>query len=65
MWTSHQPSNLVVAGVALVQGAGHSTLNIGGFTLDGITTATIGAMTIYTRSISEIAGSNGTNSGRS
>jgi len=42
-----QPRNLITVGVALVLGAGNFKLDIGGFTLDGIGTATIGAIILY------------------
>lgn len=39
--------NLVTAAVALTMGAGNFTINIGGFSLGGIGTATFGAIIIY------------------
>jgi len=39
--------NLVTAAVALTMGAGNFTINIGGFSLGGIGTATFGAILIY------------------
>jgi uracil-xanthine permease len=42
-----EPRNLITVGVALVLGAGNFKLNVGGFTLDGIGTATIGAIAFY------------------
>jgi xanthine/uracil permease len=42
-----RPRNLVTAAVALVLGAGNFKLAIGGFTLDGIGTATFGAILLY------------------
>lgn len=39
--------NLITAAVALILGAGNFTLNIGGFALSGIGTATFGAIIIY------------------
>ncbi|SJZ91875.1 uracil-xanthine permease [Consotaella salsifontis] len=41
------PRNLITVGVALVLGAGNFKLTIGNFTLDGIGTATIGAIILY------------------
>ncbi len=41
------PRNLIVAAVALVLGAGNFKLTIAGFTLDGIGTATFGAIILY------------------
>jgi xanthine/uracil permease len=42
-----EPRNLMTVGIALVLGAGNFKLNVGGFTLDGIGTATIGAIAFY------------------
>lgn len=42
-----EPRNLITVGVALVLGAGNFKLDIAGFTLDGIGTATIGAIALY------------------
>ncbi len=42
-----EPRNLITVGVALVLGAGNFKLAVGGFTLDGIGTATIGAIILY------------------
>lgn len=42
-----EPRNLITVGVALVLGAGNFKLDVGGFTLDGIGTATIGAIILY------------------
>lgn len=42
-----EPRNLITVGVALVLGAGNFKLNLAGFTLDGIGTATIGAIILY------------------
>jgi len=42
-----QPRNLITVAVALVMGAGNFKLTIGGFTLDGIGTATFGAILLY------------------
>jgi len=42
-----EPRNLITVGVALVLGAGNFKLTIGSFTLDGIGTATIGAIVLY------------------
>ncbi|KQO74964.1 solute carrier family 23 protein [Rhizobium sp. Leaf262] len=42
-----QPRNLITVGIALVLGAGNFKLQLGGFTLDGIGTATIGAIVFY------------------
>ncbi|HEX2146042.1 MAG TPA: solute carrier family 23 protein [Pseudorhizobium sp.] len=42
-----EPRNLITVGVALVLGAGNFKLDILGFTLDGIGTATIGAIILY------------------
>lgn len=42
-----EPRNLITVGIALVLGAGNFKLNVGGFTLDGIGTATIGAIVFY------------------
>ncbi|GAC1357854.1 MAG: solute carrier family 23 protein [Ktedonobacteraceae bacterium] len=39
--------NLITAAVALTMGAGNFTINIGGFSLGGIGTATFGAIIIY------------------
>jgi putative pyrimidine permease RutG len=41
------PRNLITVAVALVLGAGNFKLTIGGFTLDGIGTATFGAIILY------------------
>jgi len=41
------PRNLVVVGVALIVGAGDLTIQLGGFTLGGIGTATFGAILLY------------------
>src|SRR4051794_24798775 len=42
-----RPRNLVTVGVALILGAGNFKLAIAGFTLDGIGTATFGAILLY------------------
>ena len=42
-----QPRNLITVAVALVLGAGNFKLTLGGFTLDGIGTATFGAILLY------------------
>jgi uracil-xanthine permease len=42
-----QARNLITVAVALVLGAGNFKLSIGGFTLDGIGTATFGAILLY------------------
>lgn len=42
-----EPRNLITVGVALVLGAGNFKLDVAGFTLDGIGTATIGAILLY------------------
>jgi uracil-xanthine permease len=42
-----QSRNLITVAVALVLGAGNFKLSIGGFTLDGIGTATFGAIILY------------------
>lgn len=42
-----EPRNLITVGVALVLGAGNFKLAVAGFTLDGIGTATIGAIILY------------------
>lgn len=42
-----EPRNLITVGVALVLGAGNFKLEVAGFTLDGIGTATIGAIALY------------------
>ena len=42
-----EPRNLITVGIALVLGAGNFKLNVGVFTLDGIGTATIGAIAFY------------------
>lgn len=42
-----EPRNLITVGVALVLGAGNFKLSVGDFTLDGIGTATIGAILFY------------------
>ena len=39
--------NLITAAVALTMGAGDLTLNLGGFSLGGIGTATFGAIIVY------------------
>ena len=41
------PRNLITVAVALVLGAGNFKLNVAGFTLDGIGTATFGAIILY------------------
>jgi putative pyrimidine permease RutG len=41
------PRNLITVAVALVLGAGNFKLTLGGFTLDGIGTATFGAIILY------------------
>ncbi len=41
------PRNLITVAVALVLGAGNFKLSIGGFTLDGIGTATFGAIILF------------------
>ncbi|MGG7517739.1 solute carrier family 23 protein [Allorhizobium undicola] len=41
------PRNLITVGIALVLGAGNFKLAVAGFTLDGIGTATIGAILFY------------------
>ncbi|MDP3547768.1 MAG: solute carrier family 23 protein, partial [Phreatobacter sp.] len=41
------PRNLITVAVALVLGAGNFKLTIAGFTLDGIGTATFGAIILY------------------
>ncbi len=41
------PRNLITVAVALVLGAGNFKLSLGGFTLDGIGTATFGAIILY------------------
>lgn len=41
------PRNLITVAVALVLGAGNFKLTLGGFTLDGIGTATFGAILLY------------------
>lgn len=41
------PRNLITVAVALVLGAGNFKLAVGGFTLDGIGTATFGAIILY------------------
>jgi uracil-xanthine permease len=41
------PRNLITVAVALVLGAGNFKLTLGGFTLDGIGTATYGAIILY------------------
>jgi uracil-xanthine permease len=41
------PRNLITVAVALILGAGNFKLNLGGFTLDGIGTATFGAIILY------------------
>lgn len=41
------PRNLITTAVALVLGAGNFKLTVGGFTLDGIGTATFGAIILY------------------
>ncbi len=42
-----EPRNLITVAVALVLGAGNFKLNLAGFTLDGIGTATFGAIILY------------------
>jgi putative pyrimidine permease RutG len=42
-----QARNLITVGVALVLGAGNFKLTLGGFTLDGIGTATFGCIILY------------------
>ena len=42
-----RPRNLITVGVALILGAGNFKLAIAGFTLDGIGTATFGAILLY------------------
>ena len=42
-----EPKNLITVAVALVLGAGNFKLTLGGFTLDGIGTATFGAIILY------------------
>jgi xanthine/uracil permease len=42
-----QARNLITVAVALVLGAGNFKLSVGGFTLDGIGTATFGAIILY------------------
>ena len=42
-----QSRNLIVAAVTLIIGAGDLTVNLGGFTLNGIGVATFGAMALY------------------
>jgi putative pyrimidine permease RutG len=42
-----QSRNLITVAVALVLGAGNFKLSVGGFTLDGIGTATFGAIILY------------------
>ena len=42
-----QPRNLITVAVAVILGAGNFKLTIGGFTLDGIGTATFGAILLY------------------
>ena len=42
-----QARNLITVAVALVLGAGNFKLSLGGFTLDGIGTATFGAIILY------------------
>lgn len=42
-----EPRNLITVGIALVLGAGNFKLDVAGFTLDGIGTATIGAIIFY------------------
>jgi xanthine/uracil permease len=39
--------NLIAAGVALIAGAGDFAINLGGFTMGGIGTATFGAIIVY------------------
>jgi uracil-xanthine permease len=41
------PRNLITVAVALILGAGNFKLTLGGFTLDGIGTATFGAIILY------------------
>jgi uracil-xanthine permease len=52
IWVENQvdfsnPRNLITVAVALVLGAGNFKLTVGGFTLDGIGTATFGAIILY------------------
>src|SRR5829696_3127008 len=42
-----RPRNLITVGVALILGAGNLKLTVAGFTLDGIGTATFGAIILY------------------
>jgi putative pyrimidine permease RutG len=42
-----QPRNLITVAVALILGAGNFKLTVAGFTLDGIGTATFGAILLY------------------
>jgi putative pyrimidine permease RutG len=42
-----RPRNLITVAVALILGAGNFKLTIAGFTLDGIGTATFGAILLY------------------
>jgi len=42
-----KPRNLVTAAIALTAGAGDLSINIGGFSLGGIGTATFGAIILY------------------
>jgi xanthine/uracil permease len=42
-----KPRNLITVAVALILGAGNFKLSIAGFTLDGIGTATFGAIILY------------------
>lgn len=52
IWVENQvnfsnPRNLITVAVALILGAGNFKLNVAGFTLDGIGTATFGAIILY------------------
>ena len=52
IWVENQvdfsnPRNLITVAVALILGAGNFKLTVGGFTLDGIGTATFGAIILY------------------
>jgi putative pyrimidine permease RutG len=52
IWVENQvdfsnPRNLITVAVALILGAGNFKLTLGGFTLDGIGTATFGAIILY------------------
>jgi xanthine/uracil permease len=42
-----QPRNLITVAVTLILGAGNFKLTVAGFTLDGIGTATFGAILLY------------------